>query len=222
MPPKNKIKIYAEDVFYHAYNRGYNRQEIFKDEQDYFTFIHLFKRYLEPNFQEIRFNRKGEEQPFTPNYVYNDVDLLAYCLMPNHFHLLIFQKTIKGMPKLVTRLTSNYSTYFNQKYQKEGSPFQDTYKAVAIQSEEQFINLSAYIHANPCQILTPGETLSNYPFSSLKFYAKNQGPKWLKMERISSYFQTAKSYEDFVETYAKFKLEEKSKDLEKIEDLTLE
>lgn len=137
------MKVYGEGVFYHAYNRGYNKQEIFRDDQDYRTFLHLLKKYLEPGYREKRFTAKGEEYWVEPNHVHKEVDLVSFCLMPNHFHLLIYQKTLRGRPKLLSRITTSYSTYFNQKYETEGSPFQDTYKAVVVKTEEQLLYLRA-------------------------------------------------------------------------------
>lgn len=222
MPPKNRIKFYAEDAFYHAYNRGYNHQEIFRDEEDYFTFIHLFKRYLEPGFQEIRLNRKKELQPFTPNFAYEDVELIAYCLMPNHFHLLVRQKTLQGMPKLLIRLCSNYATFFNDKYQYEGSPFQGTYRAVTITSEEQLLHVSRYIHLNPSALLGR-RNLGEYPYSSFPFYVSGKPPLWLKNDWVLSYFlNKPQGYQSFVESFLDQSVEKKNEELETIKGLGLD
>lgn len=196
MPAKNKVKIYGEQVFYHVYNRGYNKQEIFRDDQDYKTFLYLLKKYLEPGFQEIRFTDKGEQYFLEPNHVYNEVELLAFCLMPNHFHLLVFQETAEGMTKLLRRITTSYSTYFNTKYQLEGSPFQDIYKAVAVKTEGQLLHLSRYIHLNSTELLN--QYFETYPYSSYQFYLSIEKPKWLKPDKILKSFTGPESYKKFV------------------------
>lgn len=221
MPPRNKMKIFGEGVFYHAYNRGYNKQAIFRDDHDCRTFLHLFSKYLEPGYQEKRFTDKGEEYWVESNHVYNDVDLVGYCLMPNHFHLLLYQKTLKGMPKLLSRLSSNYATYFNQKYQTEGSPFQDTYKAVIVKTEGQLAHLSRYIHANPSKIVG-GQSLGTYPYSSYQFYLSGKIPTWLRPATVLNSFENPSSYKDFVEAYLTMKEETKAQELESLKDLVLE
>lgn len=215
------MKTYGEGVFYHAYNRGYNKQTIFRDDHDYRTFTLLLRKYLEPGFRQRKFTPKGEEYFVEPNHIYNEVDLVAYCLMPNHFHLLVYQKTLKGMPKLLLRLTSNFSTYFNRKYQTEGSPFQDTYKAVAVKTEEQLIHLSRYIHANPLEIIS-GQTLESYPYSSYPSYLSGKIPAWLKPSAVLGNFEKTGSYQEFVEGYLTAKEEVKNQEIEKLKDLILE
>lgn len=221
MPPKNRVKTYGENVFYHAYNRGFNQQTIFHDDQDYRTFLYLFKRYLELGFKEKRFTPKGEEYFVEPNHVYNEVDLLAYCLMPNHFHLLLYQKSLKGMPKLLVRLCANYAVYYNRKYNRQGSPFQGTYRAVIVRTEEQFFHLSRYIHINPVEI-TKTKSLDSYPYSSYRYYAGEKAPPWLKTETILGKPSQPTKYKNFVEDYLKLKPEDKAKELDNITKFLIE
>ena len=83
MPAKNIVKNYASDSYYHVYNRGVNKSEIFNDNEDYEVFIGLLKRYLS-NQPQKNGNRQGYKK------LTEDVALLSYCLMPNHFHLLLW------------------------------------------------------------------------------------------------------------------------------------
>lgn len=222
MPPKNKTKIYGENVFYHAYNRGYNKQTIFRDGHDYKTFLYLIRKYLEPGFQEKRFTPKGEEYFVEPNHIYNEVDLVAYCLMPNHFHLLVFQKSLAGMTKLLSRVSSNYSTYYNKKYQSQGSPFQDTYKAVIIKTEEQLIHLSRYIHLNPIELVKDGPP-ETWPYSSYSAYLDpEKKPTWLKPEVVLGSFENPESYKDFVVAYSSSSIEKQTDEMIEIKSLILE
>lgn len=218
---KNVVKVYGENIFYHAYNRGYAKQDIFRDDHDYRTFLYLMRKYLEVGFQERKYTPKGEEYSVEPNHVYDDVDLVAYCLMPNHFHLLLYQKTLKGMPMLLVRLCTNYATYFNQKYDSEGSPFQGTYRAVSVKTENQLLHLSRYLHANPYELF-PEINLEEYPYSSCQYYFSTNKPSWLKSEWVRGNFAKPDDYRSFINTYRQMKLEQKDKELESIKGLVIE
>lgn len=213
--------MYGENVFYHVYNRGHNKQVIFHDSHDYKTFLYLLRKYLEPGFKEKRFTPRGEEYYVESNHVYRELDLAAFALMPNHFHLLVFQKSLQGMTKLLVRLSSNYSTYFNRKYKLEGSPFQGTYKAVNVETPEQFVHLSRYIHTNPHEILGR-KGLETYEYSSYPHYLSGKFPGWLKGNHILNDFTKSGSYRSFVEDYLKAKEEDKSKELEVISNSLIE
>ena len=182
MPTKNKQKILVEGGVYHAFNRGYNKKKVFRSMEDFYTFRYLLRKYLEPGFKIKRkiFISGVEFVDFvTPSYLYEEVEVFAYCLMPNHFHLLIKQKTKKGMSKLMNRVLASYSRYFSQKYKIVGSAWQGTYKAVKIESEKQFTRVFAYIHENPAEL---GVDIDEYMFSSSKLYSKGVtwDDKWIK------------------------------------------
>src|SRR3989344_8009788 len=96
MPSKNVIKRYLENGYYHLYNRGVEKRKIFLDEQDYAVFLSYIRQYLEPS--------TGSD----PKSLADEVDLIAYCLMPNHFHFLAKQKTIDGITKFIRAICTNY------------------------------------------------------------------------------------------------------------------
>ncbi len=225
MPQRNRIKYFAENVYYHAYNRGHNRQEVFLDQQDYATFLYLFKKYLDPTFEVEKITDRGERIKVLPEKLTKDVELHAYCLMPNHFHLLLRQKTIKGMPKLMSRVLSSYTTYFNTKYNKSESIWQGTYKAVPVHSEEQFLQIGRYIHANPSEIVH-SKNILDYPYSSLPDYIKSNPPVWLTTGNLLYEFgkNPQKSYLEFVQDYIEMKRDSKEfeETAELLNNLTLE
>lgn len=111
MPSRHIEKIYGEDCYYHIFNRGVNRRDIFKDKNDYAVFLNLIKRYLSP--EPIK-DKQGREYPSYNN----QIKLLAYCLMPNHYHLLVLQSDKEAMTKLMKSVCTAYTMYFNKKYQK--------------------------------------------------------------------------------------------------------
>jgi len=237
MPYKNQIKQLIEGGFYRAYNRGHNKQEVFLDAQDYKTYLYIIKKYLDPNFRETKFLPNGEAVQVPVNKpLYDKVELHAYCLMPNHFHLLLKQKTKDSMSKLLNVLGSQYSSYFNEKYKQEGSIWQGTYKAVRIRSEEQYLHVSRYIHLNPMGILGiiphmrdyPLSKLSAYPYSSYSsFIGTTNKPIWLKPDNILHYFssqhkKTGDSYKKFVENYIEMNDASKEKEKELIKGAQLD
>ncbi len=211
MPAKNKIKEYLSNGYYHVYNRGVEKRIIFTDHQDEAVFLSYLKEYLLPKDPEILFrtitdpnsspNEKAEAQKkLRMNNFSEEIDLLAYCLMQNHFHLLIKQKNERGIEKFMRSLATRYVLYFNHRHDKRvGGLFQDTYKAVLVKSEEQLLHLSRYIHRNPFQ---KGLTLKECPQpSSYLNYLNTIKQKWVKPENILGYFTKSgpNSYERFVE-----------------------
>ncbi|HUV46562.1 MAG TPA: transposase [Candidatus Bathyarchaeia archaeon] len=204
MPRKNVVKIYVEDGYYHLYNRGVEKRVIFSDKRDYKTFLYFLKSYLTPVPKKI--------PPFDRRQVRSlskDIDLLVYCLMPNHFHLLVKQKSERGITKFMRALCTNYVMYFNQRYQRLGGLFQSAYKAVLVETDEQLLHLSRYIHLNPSELLGKHQLLEDYLYSSYDDYMGKRKTNWLKTETILDYFKTARktslndflSYQGFVESY---------------------
>lgn len=194
MPAKNSIKEYAPEGYYHIYNRGVAKQQIFLDEQDYKVFLGYLRTYLSTpeTTDEVFPSRKLK------NY-FDQVKLLAYCLMSNHFHLFAWQKEIDALTSFMRALTIKYSMYFNKKYNRVGPVFQGKFKAVTITSEPQFIFLSKYIHRNP---FTSGSEPEVYPYSSYRNYLGKIHQTWLDSSEILSYFSKAglaNSYKAFVE-----------------------
>lgn len=203
MPQKNSRKEYGAGGYYHIYNRGVEKREIFLDADDYKTFLGYIKLYLtEPDLQGLALKVSPSHQP--KNFV-TEIDLLAYCLMPNHFHLFIKQTTDRGMAKFMQSVVQRYVMYFNKKYARVGTLFQGRYKTVLINNENQFIYITKYIHRNPINILPSGpgpEGLSEYKYSSYGNYLGLFKQKWIKMEDVLSYFSRTdprNTYKAFVE-----------------------
>lgn len=122
-----KYKQSAPETVYHLYNRGNNKKDIFRDDSDRFFYI-------------------GRLQEALKKYSFQ---LLCYCLMPNHVHLVLKQKGEFKPAQLISSLHTSYSMMFNKKYELVGHLFQDRYKQKIIQTDEYLKNLVAYIHLNP-------------------------------------------------------------------------
>lgn len=200
MPAKNIIKEFAPDSYYHLYNRGVAKQNIFLDYQDYKVFLSYLKVYLTlPNLQGPSLKEPPSRK--LKNY-FELARLLAYCLLPNHFHLMVFQKEIDTITNFMRSIGTKYSMYFNRKYQRVGPVFQGRYKAVLITTEPQFIYLSKYIHRNPLPSRTDLEGLKDYKYSSYQNYLGLFNQTWVDKSEVLSYFSKInpkQSYQNFVE-----------------------
>ncbi|MEK7495362.1 MAG: transposase [Patescibacteria group bacterium] len=212
MPAKNSVKTYIENGYYHIYNRGVEKRNIFLDEQDYLVFLSYLKIYLTPNIEAIdainKNNNLDNEDKNIKIHRLNElknysekINLICYVLMPNHFHLELQQIGKKDIGNFMQSLIAKYTVYFNKKYKRVGSLFQGRYKAVLIFGKEYLINLSKYIHLNPLEILAQGQVLESYSWNSYPAYIQNIKIKWLKKDYILPYFHESKiSYKDFVES----------------------
>src|SRR3989344_4244767 len=117
---------------YHLCNRGHSKQNIFLDTRDY--------------VRRSAFNIKSEDAEFKSKRI---VDVIGFCLMPNHFHLIIRQIKNRGITDYMQRVLTAYAKYANTKYKKVGHVFQGPYRIVHVEDNEQLIYLSAYVHRNP-------------------------------------------------------------------------
>jgi len=203
MSSKNAIKIYIKDGIYHIYNRGVEKRIIFLDEQDYRIFLYYLKTYLTP----IEFQDKP---PKNIKYLKHELDkkikLFCYCLMPNHFHLMVKQLTDRAIVEFMKRITNAYTEYFNKKYERVGGLFQGCYKAVLIDKENYFLHLPRYIHRNSLELFENSkdkfEKLREYPYSSYQDYLGKRNTRWVYKDEIMGYFKDEKAYQDFVEDCA--------------------
>ncbi len=203
MPAKNRRKNYLENGYYHLYNRGVEKRKIFLDKQDYAVFLSYLKEYLLPkNEKELhkkldnpKLSYKEREKVLKAlqlNNFSNEIKLLCYCLMPNHFHLFVKQKNSESIDRFMNSLSTRYSMYFNRKYKRVGALCQGVYKAVLIEDDNQFIYLSKYIHKQAIRIDTPSSYLE---------YLGVRKTEWLKHEEITSNFSNnfpGLAYENFV------------------------
>lgn len=215
MPSRNRIKIYVGDGHYHVYNRGVEKRVIFLDDQDYRVFFSFLKSYLsvvnkQINHPLLEVTGPGPVRIRPLKSFFGEVSLLSYCLMPNHFHLLLYQQPADGMQRFIQALCTSYTMYFNKKYKRVGPLFQGPYKAVFVDSDSYLLHLTRYIHLNPLDLTGPGPvTMREYPYSSYPYYLRLKQASWLHPEYVLAYFRSAQrkdyrdvlSYESFVEDY---------------------
>jgi REP element-mobilizing transposase RayT len=130
----------APGMYYHAFNRGNAKQNIFVDDSDYLFFLLRLRQNLKPDGSEGRHFRPLPAGAFS---------LVAYCLMPNHFHFVIRQNIDLSTSALIGKLCTSYSMYFNKKYERVGHVFQDQFKQIPVKDDRYLLWLSAYVHLNP-------------------------------------------------------------------------
>lgn len=219
MPAKNSRKTYVANGYYHIYNRGVEKRIIFLDQQDYSVFLSYLKDYLLPKNEKELYERLSDPQISSKekdkvlkllhlNNFGQEIILLAYCLMPNHFHFFVKQKNIGAIDNFMNSLATRYTMYFNRKYKRVGHLYQGVYKAVLISNEAQFLHLSRYIHKQALD-------LKNQPCSYPEYMGSRQ-TLWIKPDEILNYFSRTNpshSYENFVA---------QQEESEKLKDLTLE
>lgn len=203
MPSKNIIKSYVEGGYYHIYNRGVEKREIFKDESNCRIFLHYIMLYLSPVDEILqKYPDKIRIRRFIKSNLSEEVDLLCFSLMPNHFHFLIKQNSKDGIIKFMRRLMTSYVMFFNKKYQRVGTLLQGRYKAVNVSRDEYLLHLTRYIHLNPFEI---NSNINFKEFSSYRYYLNNKHPSWIKPGKILEYFSIkdkeykTTSYKSFVE-----------------------
>jgi len=187
-------KEFAKDEVYHVYNRGVGKMKIFKDDEDYKVFLFRLKENLFPELIDNKNLRKSNyrRKVLPPG----SFDLITYCLMPNHFHFLIKQNADLPISILILKLCGGFSKYFNKKYERVGSLFQDQFKSVLIESNEQLLWTSLYIHENPLKGSLV-ENLQDYEWSSYLDYADIKNDLLCKKELILEQFHSSQSYLEY-------------------------
>lgn len=201
MPSQSVIRRYVENSYYHVFNRGVEKRLIFLEETDYLQFLYYLFVYLAPLPQVLASYPKLKAN-LQRNNLYTKTELNAYCLMPNHFHLLIRQYEKNGVEKLMKQLANAYTGYFNQKYNRVGPLFQGRYKAKLIEHDDYLMYLSAYIHRNPLPLLANNRKLQDYRWSSYQLYQQKDQQGWINYKPILAFFSQSHqtlSYQAFVE-----------------------
>lgn len=209
--------------FYHIYNRGVARQPTFLIKHDYEQALLTLSYYhfVNPPMRLSRF--KGliqKEQNAVLDKIQSNarhVEIVSFVFMPNHFHFLLKQLTENGISTFLSQFTNSYTKYFNTKRNRVGAIFQGVFKSVHVESDEQLLHLSRYIHLNPVvsSVILENKLLS-YPWSSLPDYIKSES-SFVWLNPILEYFSSPRDYERFI-----FDQVDYGKKLEQIKHLTLE
>lgn len=201
-----KIK-FTEGEHYHVFNRGVDKREIFKSQEDLYYF---FKRLIDLNnivvgtsFNSKRFRKSGEVVIDNENI--KMVSIVAYCLLPNHFHLVLKQESEGGISKFMQKLGTSYTMYFNKKYNRSGSLFQGKFKANLIDGDFGLPVLSVYVNLNYLHHkINPKNTFVKS--SIFEYLDKEIGKPICNQQDIDSIVKeigTIQEYEDFAKNTSK-------------------
>lgn len=206
--PKRLLPLITNHI-YHIYNRTIDGRIIFKNEAEYGHALMSFNYYLysspTPKLSTfLKFSthtqsevldklKKKDKKLITP---------IAFCIMPDHFHFLVIQNENGGISKFAANFQNSYTKYFNTKYKRLGPLLLTRFKAVKIESENQLLHLSRYIHLNPysSKLVKNTDELVQYPWSSLPEYLypdKFPNPVCDKTI-ILQHFKKTGRYKDFI------------------------
>ncbi len=200
-----------EGEFYHVYNRGVDKREVFLDENDYIRFLVSMKEFnqvgvigslYEKNFRDRpkEAGNKDIECPIGHSMSNALVEFMAYCLNDNHFHFILRQVYDQGIQKFMQKLGNAYTKYFNYKYKRSGVLFQGPFKSVHIESNEKLCYLSAYVNTNH---FIHGYGNNPWKYSSLLDYAGKRNGKLCSKDVILNQFDNnVEHYREFLEANA--------------------
>lgn len=208
MPAKHIKRIDKEGGYFHIFNKGVSGKFLFKDGQDYEVFLSYLQDYLtspsQLNNYKKEFIVKGrtfQGVPHQPKNYFDKVHLIAYNLMPDHFHLLLHQITKEPLENFMRSLSTRYSMYFNKKYQCTGPLFEGPYKSIDIDDRSSLLHLTRYFHRS--------SKINNIGCSSYAEYLGKKEALWIKPDIILSFFNNSENktfkgiggYKNFVEKY---------------------
>lgn len=185
---------FAENEHYHIYSRGVEKRKIFLNTKDYNRFIALLyimnqdAPFRMDNF--LRNNQNHLGNIFKEEREKTLVSILGYCLMPNHFHLILHEHKENGISKFMGKLLTAYSMYFNTKYERSGPLFTHPFRSEHINNESQYMYIFSYLHLNPLSIIErrwkeegiknkkeAREFLEKYQYSSYQDFLDNKRPE---------------------------------------------
>ncbi|MEK7567984.1 MAG: transposase [Patescibacteria group bacterium] len=209
--------VLSEGEYYHIYNRGVEKREIFKRKSDYQRFVKLLYLSNSENGYVYRDLKNKSLSEIKRNSQITAVG--SYCLMPNHFHLLLKETKPNGISKFMEKLATGYSMYFNKKYNRVGPLFQNRFKAQHVAEDSYLEYLYFYISLNPVKLIQPKwkeegiknidyveKYLNNYKFSSYLDYIGIDREEMLILDTkvFPEYFEKRDSFKNFADQWLKY------------------
>ncbi len=221
----------------HCLSRGVDKRKIFLDDQDRFRFVHdlfefndqervnttfyAFQRSNDIASRKIRVEKRARKLL---------VDIHAFCIMSNHYHLLLSPRTENGISRFMKKLNMGYVKYFNEKYERKGTLFEGRYKSVSVKSHAHFVHLPYYIHLNPLDLTSPEwrerriknsaavlQKLEQYRWSShLDYLGKKNFPSVTNRNLLTQFFGGPQKYQDSIRGWLQ------DLDLETVKPISLE
>lgn len=195
MPPRKVILATGET--YHIFNRSLRQAPLFTNKREFDLFLMATKYYLQMD-PPVKFSLfRQQPNKYELDFSKTLVKVIAYCLMPDHFHFMVTQLEDEGIKAFIHKLATSYSHYFNLKHNQRGSVFESKFKAVRVESQEQLVHLSRYIHLNPVTSFLI-EDPENYDYSSYKIYLNKTVSDFVDPSDVMVDFRSPKIYKEFV------------------------
>ncbi len=191
---------FQNEYYYHICNRGVDKRKVFLDQWDYIRFLKSLREFnrVKPIGSLHHLNKTRERDPISPaGEIGSLLDIIAYCLNSNHYHLLVRQKKNKGISEFMKRLGIGYTKYFNEKYNRSGSLFQGKYKFTEIISTHDLIKVSIYINCN-AEIHNIAKK-ENWIWSSYLDYTNLRNGDLCNKKEVLSEFNDIMDYKRFCE-----------------------
>jgi len=200
---------FKNEEFYHIYNRGVDKRDVFLEEVDYVRFLNSMREFNDDSTYEQRMQGKelSSLRELSSEELDNLVEIVCYCINPNHYHLILKQLRPNGVKTFMHKIGTGYTNYFNKKYKRSGSLFQGPFKSIHIDSNEYLLYLSAYVNKNN---FIHGYNLENWKYSSLLDYlGKRSGTLCNKEDIIGQFDNNIDQYKEFLENNALYLKEKK-------------
>jgi len=195
--------------YYHIYNRGVDKRKIFLSDKDYFRFLTSMKEFnqVDPIFSLYWHNQQKRKLDVGVGHLQKLVEIICYCLNPNHIHLILKQVTENGISEFMKRLGGGYTNYFNHRYKRSGVLFQGKFKSVHIKTNAHLLYLSAYVNRNYF-IHGYGDD-SDWIYSSFSDYTRKRNKGICDTGVILDQFKDKNEYREFMEENALYMKEKK-------------
>ncbi|HCP08766.1 MAG TPA: hypothetical protein DIT25_03150 [Candidatus Moranbacteria bacterium] len=216
---------FANEEYYHIYNRGVDKRDVFLNFKNYERFLLSMNLLnddrdgLMSQWRDIlRMDPRAKLLDFQDLSSRTDpwVELIAYCLNPNHYHIILKQLRENGIKNFMHKLSTSYTNYFNKMNKRSGSLFQGPFKSAHIDSNEYLLYLSAYVNKN--NFIHGYNNNNNWPYSSLPDYLGERNGRLVKKEIILGQFRSIEEYKEFIDSNAIYMREKKGMEKYLIED----
>ncbi len=202
MPRRFHLLVNKE--IYHVFNRSVGNEILLSNKRNLQHILDLVDYYRYS--QKIRYSQfQTLIKDFKKTYENNFrnqlplVEIYAYAFMPNHYHFLLRQLQDNGIETFIRILQNSFAKYFNIKYDRHGALFQSTFKARRVETDEEFVHVSRYIHLNPVtSFMIDFNELSSYPWTSFPIYSRDSLNRFVNANEIIGRFVTREKYVQFV------------------------
>lgn len=204
--------IFANGEHYHIFNRGVDKREIFSDSKDYERFLtsmNLLNDSREGLMIEWRDFKKCNTKASLDDFLKPSfrkrtelIEIVAYCLNPNHYHFILKQVSDKGIERFMHKIGISHTKHYNDKYERNGSLFQGPYKAIMIDSNEYLLHLSAYVNTN--NLIHGYSNCNDWEYSSLPDYLGKRDSGLVSKNIILDQFTNIEDYSSYLKDATKY------------------